>query len=266
VKGELQELLRGVDQPVHGKNLVREVLQAKILASLQRRGAMIPLAFHGGTALRFLFSLDRFSEDLDFALERPEAGFDFRATLEAVRADLEREHYEVGIRLREAKVVRVARVQFPGLLYELGLPAQRSENLTIKVEVDTRPPRGALLETTLVRRHETLRLQHHDRASLLAGKLHAILQRPYTKGRDLYDLVWYLGDPDWPGPNLELLNNALEQTGWTGGRLTEASWRGAVRERVEEFDWDRAVADLRPFVRSEGALGLVQVEVVRDLL
>ena len=49
-----------------------------------------------------------------------------------------------------------------------------------------------------MRRHVTLRLHHHDRASLLAGKLHAILQRPYTKGRDLYDLIWYLSDPTWP--------------------------------------------------------------------
>jgi predicted nucleotidyltransferase component of viral defense system len=52
-------------------------------------------------------------------------------------------------------------------------------------------------------------LQHHDRASLLAGKLHALFQRRYVKGRDLYDLMWYLSDPNWPEPNLTLLQNAL---------------------------------------------------------
>lgn len=57
-----------------------------------------------------------------------------------------------------------------------------------------RPPSsGAIL---------TLRLQHHDRSSLLAGKLHAIQQ-----GRDIYDLIWYLSDRSWPEPNLVLLNN-----------------------------------------------------------
>ena len=65
-----------------------------------------------------------------------------------------------------------------------------------------------------------LRLFHHDRASLLAGKLHAILKRPYTKGRDLYDLIWYLSDPDWPLPNLTLLNSALRQTDRDSEELT----------------------------------------------
>jgi hypothetical protein len=59
----------------------------------------------------------------------------------------------------------------------------------VKIEVDTPPPAGAGLETTLIRRHVTLRLQHHDRASLLAGKLPALFQRRYVKGRDLYDLL-----------------------------------------------------------------------------
>jgi hypothetical protein len=118
----------------------------------------------------------------------------------------------------------------------------------VKIEVDTNPPAGAGLATTVVRRHVVLQLQHHDRASLLAGKLHALLQRPYVKGRDLYDLLWYLSDPQWPAPNLTLLNNALTQTGWTGGSLTERNWRKAVRDRLRGVAWDRAVADVRPFL------------------
>lgn len=59
-----------------------------------------------------------------------------------------------------------------------------------------------------------LNLLHYDKSSLLAGKLHAVLTRKYTKGRDLYDLMWYLSDPTWPAPNLIQLNNALKQTGW----------------------------------------------------
>src|SRR4030067_3635034 len=98
------------------------------------------------------------------------------------------------------------------------------------MEGDTHPPAGAVLMTTLVRRYVTLQLQHHDKASWLAGKLHAILQRPYLKGRDLYDLAWYLSDPEWPEPNLELLNNALRQTGRQGRSLTEKNWSKAVRE------------------------------------
>ena len=73
--------------------------------------------------------------------------------------------------------------------------------------------------TTVIRRHLLLNLQHHDQASLLAGKLHAILQRKYLKGRDIYDLLWYLSNPNWPAPNFEMLNHALQQTGWEGDRV-----------------------------------------------
>jgi hypothetical protein len=265
MKPDLELLVREAADPLIARNRVREVLQAKILGALQRSGAMIPLAFHGGTALRFLYSLNRFSEDLDFALERP-TGYNFQGFLKAIQRDLRRERYEVRLKVNDKKVVHKAFVHFPGLLYELGLPAQPTENLSIKIEVDTKPPEGAVLETTLVRRDETLRLQHHDRATLLAGKLHAVLQRSYTKGRDLFDLIWYLSDPDWPSPNLQMLNNALRQSGWKGDSLKEGTWPKTVSERLLELDWHRAVADLQPFVSSAVALETVTMENIQKLL
>ncbi|MGQ9903779.1 MAG: nucleotidyl transferase AbiEii/AbiGii toxin family protein [Anaerolineae bacterium] len=126
----------------------------------------------------------------------------------------------------------------------------RDETLSVKIEVDTRPPAGATLATTVTRRHVILRLQHHDRPSLLAGKLHAILSRPYAKGRDWYDLLWHLSDPAWPPPNLVMLNNALEQTGWQGPRLTLTNWRAAVRRRARDLDWKRVADDVRPFLET----------------
>jgi hypothetical protein len=82
----------------------------------------------------------------------------------------------------------------------------------------------------------------------LAGKLHAILQRSYLKGRDIYDLLWYLGDPAWPAPNLALLNNALHQTGWSEGLLSEDTLRSVLRERLQALDWEQVDADVRPFL------------------
>ena len=227
---------------------------------------MVPLAFQGGTALRFLYSIRRYSEDLDFALERSDRGYDFQSYLRAIRSDLTHEGYNVEIKANEQRVVHSAFVRFPGLLHELSLSPHPNEILSIKIEVDTNPPAGAVLETTLVRRHATLRLQHHDPASLLAGKLHAILQRPYPKGRDLYDLVWYLSDRSWPAPNLGLLNNALRQTGWKGSPLTEISWRAAVRDRLEGIDWERIVADVRPFLEIASEVDLLTAETVEQLL
>lgn len=260
MKDYLAELIRAAPTPAHGRNVAREYLQARILGTLQRVGAMVPLAFHGGTALRFLFASARYSEDLDFALEQPGARYDFRAYLKAVQSELATEGYGVELKVNDRKTVHNAFVRFAGLLYELGLSPHRDEVLAVKIEVDTNPPAGAGLATTVVRRYVTLQLQHHDRPSLLAGKLHAILQRPYLKGRDVYDLLWYLGDPDWPAPNLALLNNALRQTGWVSDPVTADNWRGLVRERLQAVTWDRVVADVRPFLEPSADLGLLTLE------
>jgi hypothetical protein len=266
MKDYLADRVRNSASPLQGRNLAREYLQARILAALQRSGAMIPLAFHGGTALRFLYSHGRYSEDLDFALEGNPATYDFRAYLQAIRSELTPEGYQVELKVSDQKAVHSAFVRFPGLLFELGLSPQRSETLAVKIEVDTNPPKGAGTATTVVRRFVVLQLHHHDKASLLSGKLHAILQRAYTKGRDVYDLFWYLSDPAWPEPNLVLLNNALAQTDWTGEILTPASWKGVVAKRLQRLNWDSVVDDVRPFIEPGFDLDLLTLANLERVL
>jgi hypothetical protein len=267
VKDVLRELvLERSRARVDPRNLAREYLQARVLGSLQRAGAMMAIAFHGVTALRFLYGLPRFSEDLDFSLEDPHRGFDIREALRRIRSGLEAEGYRVDPRVKTTTAVHSGFIKFPGLLHELGLSPRREETLRIKLEVDTNPPEGAGLETTLVRRFETLRLYHHDRPSLLAGKLHAILQRPWTKGRDLFDLLWYLSDPEWPPPNLVLLNNALLQTGWDRDAVTPDNWRVVVRERIEGLDWGRVFSDVQPFVEPRADIDLLTRENLLSVL
>ncbi len=267
MKEQLLDVVRGSENPVLAGNLAREYLQARILLALQEVGAMIPLAFQGGTALRFLFGLPRFSEALDFALERPERSpFDLAQAKERIKAQLRREGYEVVTKAKADRVVESVLVSFPGLLYEAGLSAHASQRLSIRLEVDTKPPTGAGLTTTIVRRHALLNLQHHDRPSLLAGKLHAILQRGWTKGRDLFDLFWYLSDPTWPGPNLCLLNNALTQTGWAAALLEDLTWKPVLRERVKAMDWDAAERDVAPFLEPGPATALFGKENLLKML
>ncbi|MBN2258028.1 MAG: nucleotidyl transferase AbiEii/AbiGii toxin family protein [Anaerolineaceae bacterium] len=244
----LSELVKNAPSALDGRNLAREYLQARILAALQRSGAMIPLAFHGGTALRFLYAHGRYSEDLDFALEGAPRGYDFRAYLAAIHSELVPEGYPLEIKFSDQKTVHSAWIRFPGLPIRLGLSPQRSEVLAVKIEVDTQPPQGAGLATTVVRRYVVLQLHHHDQASLLSGKLHALLQRPHAKGRDLYDLLWYLSDPNWPAPNLVMLNHALAQTHWGGSQMTDGNWREQVWLRLKAMNWKEVVEDVRPFV------------------
>ncbi len=266
MKEYLRQLTDGSANAIARNGLVREYLQARVLEALQDEGAFMRWAFVGGTALRFLYSIPRFSEDLDFSLLREDEASLFKPALQAVKRALAREGYRLEIMVNEGRTVASAWLRFPGLLNELGLSPHPSQMLSIKLELDTNPPPGAGVETSIVRRHVTLNLCHYDKASLLAGKLHAVLSRQWTKGRDLYDLAWYLADRGWPAPNFDLLNAAVEQTGWDGPALSADNWRTELARRLEALDWERARADVRPFLERERDIDLVSCEALKKLL
>ena len=267
MKSDLAHVLATAGDPAQAFNGMREYLQARILAELQAKGAMIPLAFHGGTALRFLYQLPRFSEGLDFALERPARGYDFLGYLEAIKARLILEGYPAAVKYNVEKVVQSAFISFPGLLFEFGLSPYPDQNFSIKLEVDTRPPQGAGLSTSLIRHRELfLNLQHHDKAALLAGKVHAVLQRQYLKGRDIYDLVWYLSDRGWPAPNFPMLNNALAQTGWEGALLDARNWKNALHQQLSAEKIQSARQDVEPFLARQEDIELLTWEHISQLL
>ena len=266
MKTYLRQQIEQASSPIHAQNIAREYLQARVLERLQYMGGMVSLAFHGGTALRFLYDLPRYSEDLDFALEGRSEEYDFRRYLEKIQRDFEKENYQVGLKISDKKTVHSAFIRFPGLLFELGLSPHPKQVLAVRLEVDTQPPEGAGLETTIVRRHVTLQLQHHDRSSLMAGKIHALLQREYVKGRDIYDLFWYLSNRSWPEPNLILLNYALKQTGWGEGQLTKDTWREVIKQKVRGLPWNRVVDDVAPFLEKEAEIQLLTRENLLRLL
>jgi len=266
MKEHLRQLASTAENDLARAYLVREYVQARILESLQDTGTFLRWAFVGGTALRFLFSIPRFSEDLAFSLITPGKDADFKLAASEVKRMFEREGYSIDVKVSEKRTVSSAWVRFPGLPHEVGISSRAAQVLSIKIELDTNPPAGAHIENSVVRRHVTLNLCHYDKASLLAGKIHAVLSRQWTKGRDLYDLVWYLADRTWPAPNLELLNAALEQTSWDGPRLTEVNWRKQIKNRIESLDWDKARADVKPFLERTQDVELVKKEVLVKLL
>jgi len=266
VKDHLRQLVDGTKGDLLKVCVAREYLQARILRSLQEDGAFIRWAFLGGSALRFLYSIPRYSEDLDFSTLEPEEGAGFRRALRRLQATFDAEGYSLGIKVSEQKTVSSAFIRFPGLMYDLELSPHLSQALSIKIELDTNPPAGAITESTLIRRHVTLNLHHHDRASLLAGKLHALLCRPWVKGRDLYDIIWYLADRSWPEPNLPFLNAALAQTDWSGPEITADNWRGILKDRLVSVDLEKARADVLPFLERERDIEFLTVDNASKLL
>jgi hypothetical protein len=266
MKDYLAEIVAQQPNDFMKRSVAREYLQARILQALQDQGAFLRWAFVGGTALRFLFRMPRYSEDLDFSMTGPRGDLSFTQIMRKVRLTFESEGYVIDVKIRDEGAVNSASVKFIGVLSELRLSPRPEQTLSVRVEIDTNPPAGATTSTTVIRRFVTLHLLHYDRPSLLAGKLHAVLSRPYTKGRDLHDLVWYLADRAWPEPNFTFLNNALAQTGWPGPRLTPENWRRLVAKRMEKIKWDQAVKDVSPFLERQRDVALLTLENVEKLL
>ena len=129
-----------------------------------------------------------------------------------VKRDLTLAGFRPEVTWNDREVLHTGWVRVAGILHEAGLSALPDQKLAIKVEIDTRPPDGARCERRVVTRHVSFLLQYYDLPSLLAGKLHAAITRDYAKGRDWYDLVWYLSQQPPVEPNLALLQNALDQT------------------------------------------------------
>lgn len=266
MKSLLLDLLADEPNTFHRRNMMREFLQARILLALQDSGAFANWAFVGGTALRFLFRLPRYSEDLDFSLSAPGSDSCFEKYISSVRNSLSNETYDVDAKVRTHTTVAAAQIRFRGLLFEGGISPHRDEVFMVKVEIDTNPPAGAVTETKVVRRFALLNLNHYDKGSLLAGKLHAVLTRKYTKGRDLYDLIWYLSDESWPEPNLVQLNNALKQTGWTSGEVTSSNWRQLIAGKLSSFKWDEVRLDVTPFLEREQDAEMISESTIMSLL
>jgi hypothetical protein len=151
-------------------------------------------------------------------------------------------------------------------MYEAGISPLKSQKFSVKIEIDTNPPRGAVLEELLVNKYFPINFLAYNPASLLAGKVHAILIRKYTKGRDLFDLGWYL--MTWKGvePNFNQLNNALTQSKWQGPVISKVNWRGVVSAAIIKADWKKVKNDVEQFLEHPRDMELLSQERVLKIL
>jgi len=238
------------------ENALREITQEIILAGLGRTDLFGRAGFQGGTCLRIFHSLNRFSEDMDFALDAPDPEFRLAPYLDRVRRELTVFGYDLEIddRSEAGETVRQAFVKDDSLgsLLNLGYQprAGRTRKLRIKLEVDTNPPAGASYEMPVLDYPFPAAVRTFDLPSLFAGKLHALLCRDYLKGRDWYDFIWYTARQI--PINHILLPAALDQQGpWQGeGPKTDNAWCvEQLSVRIAELDWMQARRDVQRFVR-----------------
>jgi hypothetical protein len=238
------------------ENAIREIAQEIILGGLSRVGFFKKAAFQGGTCLRILYGMERFSEDLDFVLKERESGFRLLAYLEESLRELSIYGFEFSIiDKKEADTAVQKRFLKDDSLVKLLTfqhfkPGRDKKSIRIKLEVDTNPPGGGRVETKYLDYPFVYEITAQDPPSLFAGKCHALLCRAYVKGRDWYDFVWYVSRRTQV--NYDLLSAAIDQTGpWEGkGLHVDRAWfLKALTDCVGGIDWDKARNDVLRFVK-----------------
>jgi hypothetical protein len=237
---------------------LREIVQEVALYGLWRAGFFEVAAFQGGTSLRVLHGLPRFSEDLDFILKKPAPDFNWQHYLEPMIACCA----EFGLRTdaqdksRMDQRVRKALLKDNSIANQLDLAFQRGgvqQPLKIKLEVDVNPPAGSGFGFTYLDFPLDCEICHQDLASNFALKIHALLCRPYLKGRDWFDFAWYANQR--MQPNLQHLQAALRQWGpWQGEVIeVDAVWlRNSLQEKINTVDWKKAAQDVERFLNPAG--------------
>jgi predicted nucleotidyltransferase component of viral defense system len=258
---------------------LREVMQEIALLGLWRSKFFEKAAFFGGTALRVLYGIDRFSEDLDFSLLEKSESFDLADYSEALKRELDSFGFDVeiesrikpfGSAIQSAFLKADTRTQMITVEFERGLIQRvpRNQVLKIKLEIDADPPPGFSTETRYLLRPVPFAVRTFSLPDLFAGKMHAVLCREWksrVKGRDWYDLVWFAAYH--PELHLSHLEQRMRQTGhWAGpAPLTVAELRILLTRRIGRVDIDQIRREVEPFVKDTASLALWSKEFFLDV-
>lgn len=244
-------------------NHLREYLQWLLLKKIDEKGYFKNIAFLGGTALRILYDLRRFSEDLDFSLINNDQ-YNFENIISDLKKSLELENLEIYTNSKSNKAVGCAFIRFENILHQLGLTQHKDQKLMIKLEVDQNPPTGFQTQLSLINKVFLLSINHYDLPSLFAGKLHAVLYRKYTKGRDIYDLIWYI--TKGISPNYNLLNQAALQTDHVNPQFTPNKLINSLKDKINSFDYKSIKEDIRPFLEDQNEIRFFEKSVLFNLV
>jgi len=242
--------------PLEEENAVKEILQEIALYALWRGDFFNVALFQGGTSLRILHGLPRFSEDLDFLLRAPDPKFDWSPYLSA----LTQVAAEFGVKLeaqppaRMDKAIHAALLKNDSIANQLDLSFAGQgprKTIRIKLEIDVNPPLGSGEATSFLDFPLDYEVRHQDLQSNFALKIHALLCRGFLKGRDWFDFSWYVSRD--VVPNLALLRNALIQKGpWEGDTTisVDIGWlKAALSSTIAKIDWKEAGDDVARFLR-----------------
>ena len=234
---------------------VKEILQDIALYGLWRAGFFDSAAFQGGTCLRIVHGMGRFSEDLDFILKQPDPDFSWPVYLQGMVQCFE----EFGLKSeildksRMDQRIKKAQIKDNSICHQLNLSFFRenpARKQTIKLEIDVDPPENSGFAYRYLDFPLDFEVCHQDLNSNFSLKIHALLCRPYVKGRDWYDFNWYVKQR--VKPNLAHLQAALLQWGpWAGQEIKiDLKWlKQKLTDKIGRIDWQDAAMDVERFLR-----------------
>lgn len=239
---------------VQEEQALKEMLQEVALYALWRGGFFEVAAFQGGTSLRILHGLPRFSEDLDFILLDADPAFQWSHYFGTLTGVLEQfgVHCELSERNQMDKAVRQAMLKDNSIGRQLDLSffdANNPRKLKVKLEIDAHPPAGTGTSWHYLDFPVDFEVCAQDLPSNYALKLHALLCRPWLKGRDWFDFAWYCKQKT--RPNLPHLAYALNQTGpWKDQNVpVDIQWLAdALSAKIKTIAWPLAAQDVAPFL------------------
>lgn len=227
--------------PWQDRNILLEYLQTQILKALSLSVFNDSLSFLGGTCLRFAYDIDRFSEDLDFDLMKKE-GFSPEALMVDIQKKLELQGFQVDTRTKTTENIHIIFFRFKNVLREFGLDVQSNEKILIKFEIDFNPYKSIQTETKFSDSfNERFPMRVNSLATLFAQKVVAIVFRPYQKGRDFFDLVWFLSQRNLE-PNYEIFQEK---------KLPIHNREELIlflQEQAQKSDLEQAVRDVERFL------------------
>jgi predicted nucleotidyltransferase component of viral defense system len=262
------------------QNALKEIIQEIALLGLWRGKFFEKAAFYGGTALRILYGLDRFSEDLDFSLLEPNRKFQLNHYFSFIETEISSFGFKASlsdkIKNKETAIQSAfikagtkqhfLEIQAPDYVIE---KIHRDDLLRIKIEIDVDPPLGFKTEVKPILQPIPFMVNTYQVPDLFAGKCHAILCRPWQKrikGRDWYDLVWYLGR-NIP-VHLGHLQKRLEQTNaWPKGQfLNPSEVTDLLINKIDTVDFASARKEVAPFLKDRDSVAIWSKDFFREII
>lgn len=257
---------------------LREIMQEIALAGLQRAGFFEKAAFYGGTALRIFYGLNRYSEDLDFSLLSCDADFSLDKYLDAILLEFEALGMQVTVKEKlktNQNNIDSAFLKSETIWKELileGITPQSGINqntqIKIKLEVDTQPPLGFETEERLLLKPFSFYVKCFTLSNLFAGKMHALLFRKWknnVKGRDWYDMEWYIKK----GTELNLnhfLIRAQNSGDWQNPTINEQEFKELLNAKIETVDIGKIKTDIIRFIPDARVLDIWSPQYFKDLV